>query len=123
MGCRYCLIACPYGARYFLSSLKSYFRGENNIPSEVMGYEQWQKGVVTKCNFCSERIDRSLRLGLKPGKDPEATPVCVNRCMAQARYFGDLDDPDDEVSHLVSTRRAHQLHPEFGTSPSVYYMD
>jgi len=123
MGCRYCLIACPYGSRYFLSSFGSYFPGEDRTPSEALGYEQLQKGVVTKCDFCLEKIEHGLRRGLKPGKDYDATPTCVTRCPSHARYFGDLDDPDDEVSHLVSSRRGHQLHPELGTNPSVYYVD
>jgi len=123
MGCRYCVIACPYGARYFLSSLESYFPGEDRTPSEVLGYAQWQKGVVIKCDFCLEKVESGLRRGLKPGKDPDATPTCVNRCMSQARYFGDLDDPDDEVSRMLSSREGHQLHPEAGTNPSVYYVD
>jgi len=81
-----------------------------------------QTGVVHKCNFCMERIDEGVKRGLKPGVDREATPACVNTCPAKARYFGDFDDPDNEVTSLISARKAVKLHPEFGTDPSVYYI-
>jgi hypothetical protein len=70
-----------------------------------------------------ERIDAGLAKGLKPGIDREATPACVNTCQARALTFGDLDDPNSEVSALIRERGGFQLHPEYGTEPSVYYID
>jgi phenylacetyl-CoA:acceptor oxidoreductase subunit 1 len=81
-----------------------------------------QTGTVVKCNFCLERIDKGLKNGLRPGLDREATPACVITCPTQARHFGDLDDPNSEVSRLIKERRGLQLHPEYGTDPSVYYL-
>ena len=81
-----------------------------------------QTGTVVKCNFCVERIDEGIKKGLKPGVDREATPACVITCPPKARYFGDLDDPDSEVSMLIKEKRGFQLHPEYGTDPSVYYV-
>lgn len=81
-----------------------------------------QPGTVLKCDFCVDRIDKGIKMGLKPGVDREATPACVVSCPAEATYFGDLDDPDSEVSRLIRERRGEPLHEEFGTNPSVYYI-
>jgi phenylacetyl-CoA:acceptor oxidoreductase subunit 1 len=80
------------------------------------------EGTVVKCNFCRERIDAGMEEGLKPGEDREATTACVNVCPSNARTFGDLDDPESEISRLIREKKGFQLHPEFGTNPSVYYL-
>ena len=49
-------------------------------------------------------------------------PACVADCIGRARHFGDLDDPNSEVSKLLASREYTQLHTEFGTKPSVYYL-
>jgi phenylacetyl-CoA:acceptor oxidoreductase subunit 1 len=124
-GCRYCLIACPYQVRSYISSEeKEYFPGQGLTEWEKIGKKLYphQTGVVTKCNFCLERIDAGIEKGLKPGKDREATPACVNTCPTKARYFGDLDDPESEVSLLIREKRAIPFHPEHGTDASVYYV-
>jgi Fe-S-cluster-containing dehydrogenase component len=75
-----------------------------------------------KCDYCRHRIDAGLAKGLQPGVDREATPACVINCMAKARYFGDLDDPNSEVAQLVARAQAFQLNPEFGTDPTTRYL-
>ena len=124
IGCRYCLIACPYQVRTFYSDEKDWFPGQCFTDWEKMREKIYplQTGTVYKCNFCKERIDEAVTNGFKPGVDWEATPACVNACPTKARYFGDLDDPESEVSKLVAGRRAVQLHPEYGTDPSVHYI-
>jgi Fe-S-cluster-containing dehydrogenase component len=125
VGCRYCLIACPYQQRTFYSNgNKEYFPGQGFTEYEIIGKELYplQPGTVVKCNFCAERIDAGIKRGLKPGVDREATPACVITCAPKARYFGDLDDPDSEVSKLIKEKRGYQLHPEYGTDPSFYYI-
>jgi Fe-S-cluster-containing dehydrogenase component len=125
MGCRYCLVVCPYQARSFYGDGREYFPGQGLTPLEVIGRQLYplQSGTVVKCNFCVERIDSGLERGLKPGVDREATPVCVNACPARARYFGDLDDSESEVSRLIREKKGEQLQPQFETDPSVYYLN
>ncbi|MBW1823186.1 MAG: 4Fe-4S dicluster domain-containing protein [Deltaproteobacteria bacterium] len=125
MGCKYCIVACPYQARHINLEEKYYFPGQPTPPEEMSEELFPQKprvGVTSKCNFCKDIIDEGLKKGLKPGVDREATPVCVDICVAKARYFGDLDDPYSEVSRLIKERHGFQLHPELGTDPSVYYL-
>jgi molybdopterin-containing oxidoreductase family iron-sulfur binding subunit len=112
IGCRACMIACPYQARYYLNALRPYYGEQGLTPYEERGYRVngWVEGTVTKCNFCAER--------LAEGKEP----ACVANCPGRARTFGDLDDPETEVSRLVRDKGGLQLHPEFGTKPSVYYL-
>jgi phenylacetyl-CoA:acceptor oxidoreductase subunit 1 len=127
VGCRYCVIACPYQNRTFLSKDKDkgFFPDSGLTDFEKAGKELYahQSGTTEKCNFCMERIDAGLAKGLKPGVDREATPACVNTCPARALTFGDLDDPDSEVSRLIRQRKGFQLHPEYGTDPSIYFID
>ncbi|MDP2719233.1 MAG: 4Fe-4S dicluster domain-containing protein [Dehalococcoidia bacterium] len=122
VGCRYCMMACPFGSRYYYDSEKYYFPGNGPTPFEEIGCRDMQTGVVMKCNFCLEKLEAGVKKGLKPGVDREATPSCVNNCMTKARYFGDLEDPDSEVSQLIRANRGRQVHPEYGTDPSIYYI-
>jgi phenylacetyl-CoA:acceptor oxidoreductase 27-kDa subunit len=127
VGCRYCIIACPYQNRTFFSKDKDpgFFPGSSRTRFEKAGRKLYPHvaGTTEKCNFCMERIDAGLAQGLKPGVDRAATPACVNTCQARALTFGDLDDPNSEVSKLIRDRVGFQLHPEYGTEPSVYYID
>ena len=127
VGCRYCIIACPYQNRTFLSKDKDrgYFPGHKLTGFEKAGKKLYPHtvGTTEKCNFCMERIDAGLAKGLKPGVDREATPACVNTCQAKALTFGDLDDPYSEVRKLIRDKIAFQLHPEYDTDPSIYFID
>jgi len=67
-------------------------------------------GTATKCDFCYDRV--------KEGKEP----ACVDACPANARTFGDLDDPNSAVSLLIKTYRGEVLNPEFGNKSKVYYL-
>jgi len=126
VGCRYCVVVCPYQQRtYHAHDNKEYFPGQGLTPLEIIGKELYplQKGTVIKCNFCAERVDQGVKKGLKPGVDREATPACVIACPCSARYFGDLDDPESEVSKLIKEKKAYPLHLEYGTEPSVFYIN
>jgi Fe-S-cluster-containing dehydrogenase component len=111
MGCRYCVIACPYDARTYLHDIKPYYKGCDFTPYEKVGLNKHQTGIVVKCDFCLERLLE------------EKEPICVQTCPAKARTFGDLDDPYSEVYRLITSRQGYQLHSELGTGPSVYYIN
>jgi dimethyl sulfoxide reductase iron-sulfur subunit len=117
IGCRYCMAACPYGVRIFN------WGGGDYAPGGVVGYgrdfrvhgrlvftPERPKGVVEKCTFCVERIDVGEQ------------PFCVESCPLGARIFGDVNDPESQVSLLINNGGAEQLHPELGTDPNVYYL-
>lgn len=122
IGCRYCQVACPYGARVF--NWKNPIEVSPKSPdfgfAEV---ENRPRGVVEKCHFCSHRIDKGLEHGLTPGVDREATPACVVVCPTGARVFGDLNDVESPISkarqEAVVTLR---LREELSTEPRVYYI-
>lgn len=124
VGCRYCLVACPYQVRSYYGKEKEYFPNQGFTDFEKLRKRLYplQTGVVLKCNFCLERIDAGIKKGLRPGVDRDATPACVNICPAKARFFGDLESPESEISSLIREKRAVQLRPEYGTDPSVYYV-
>jgi phenylacetyl-CoA:acceptor oxidoreductase subunit 1 len=127
IGCRYCVIACPYQNRTFLSKDKDpgYFPGHAKTSFEEKGKKLYphQIGTTLKCNFCMEKIDYGLANNLTPGVDRDATPACVNTCQARALTFGDIEDPSSPIAKLMAERKAFQLQRELGTDPSVYYVD
>lgn len=121
IGCRYCEVACPYGARAF--NWEAFTAPNPAVPTwgqpEVA---RRPRGVPEKCSFCVQRIDRGLALGLKPGVDAEATPACVAACPTHARVFGDLNDPHSTVSQLLAEHQHYRLREDLGTGPRVYYL-
>jgi phenylacetyl-CoA:acceptor oxidoreductase subunit 1 len=121
IGCRYCEVACPYGARAFNWNE---FTGDNPAVPEWGQPEvpRRPRGVVEKCSFCYQRIDRGLAQGLTPGVDPDATPACVVACPVKARLFGDINDPDSEVHRTLASEPNFRLREDMGTDPRVYYL-
>lgn len=125
VGCRYCIIACPYQARSYNPKERKYLgilQGLTEFGRLGKELYRQQTGVAVKCNYCMEKIDSGLAKDLKPGVDREATPACVNTCPTSARHFGDLDDLLSEVSRLIRRQKGTPFHPEFGTDPSTYYI-
>jgi molybdopterin-containing oxidoreductase family iron-sulfur binding subunit len=104
IGCRYCITACPYGARSF-----NWEEPRPHLATESREYPARTKGVVEKCTFCAER----LALG-----EP---PLCVGACPGRALTFGDLGDPSSEVSALLRGEPASRRKAHLGTSPQVFY--
>jgi len=104
IGCRFCMAACPYGARSF-----NFHNPAPYLPASHPAFPARMRGVVEKCAFCSER----LPLGL--------APYCVEAAK-DAMIFGNLNDPDSEISHALHGRLSLTRRPELGTGPSVYYI-
>ena len=109
IGCRYCMAACPYGARHFNW-------GEPNVPSEevntsthYLGNRPRSKGVVEKCTFCVQRSRNGQY------------PACVEICPVGARKFGNLLDPESEVRYILENKRVLVLKGELNTQPKFYY--
>jgi molybdopterin-containing oxidoreductase family iron-sulfur binding subunit len=111
IGCRYCMVACPYDVRQFVPTTDAeYFPGKGLTPYEKLMYPNHQAGTVEKCNFCQDRLAQGLQ------------PACVTTCPVVAMTFGDIEDPNSEVSQLIAARGAKPLKPEAGTDPSVFYI-
>ncbi len=108
IGCRMCMAACPYtGVRSFNWEEPKFYLDHAMGDADVSPH---QKHVVEKCTFCYQRIAR------------DEAPLCMQLCPGRARHWGDLDDPESEVSKLITTRGYEQLLEDRGTQPNVYYL-
>jgi len=144
IGCRYCMSACPYGVRVFLwedpsrtisdalrrvKSPYPYKQAPDSMAEQnyIYGYPldhkdngrlvyrpvlKLRRGIVTKCNWCVERVDKGLK------------PVCVEVCVGRARIFGDLSDPNSDVSRMLAEKGPNAVRrlEHLGTEPRVYYI-
>jgi phenylacetyl-CoA:acceptor oxidoreductase subunit 1 len=122
IGCSYCIMACPYDARFKVDDLQYSYDGQATEADRARSNPAEFDGVVSKCTFCIDRIDAGLAKGLVPGRDMEATPACVQGCISGALRFGDLDDPDSDVSKLIKNNKYFRQHEEEGTGPGFYYL-
>src|SRR5690242_9240047 len=120
IGCAYCEVACPYQARFLVHEPQPAY----GVPmqNEIERPEDERLGVAQKCTFCSDRIDFGLDNGLTPGVDPRATPACVNACIADALHFGDVDNPDSNVSQMLRKHKNFKMHAELKTEPGFFYL-
>ena len=136
IGCRYCMAACPYGVIHF-NDVEPHARWQDetetipggtsspiDLVDDVGGtaipyYNQDREetlpgirpqGVAEKCTFCDHRINKGQ------------LPYCVEVCPADARIFGDLDDPESDVSGLLGHFMSQRLREDMGTEPKVHYI-
>ena len=120
IGCRFCMAACPYNAKYF-----NWLRYQREAPGQNPDVSVRSKGVVEKCTFCHHRLQkareraRAERRDLAPG---EYVPACAETCPSRAITFGDLSDPGSEVARLARSPRAFRLGEGLGTKPKVIYL-
>jgi len=111
IGCRFCMAACPYGARHFNWKKPSIQDDEVNPDTHYLGNRPRYKGVVEKCTFCIQRTREN------PGK----YPACVEICPVGARKFGNLLDPESEIRYCLKNKRVFRLKEDLNTNPKFYY--
>jgi molybdopterin-containing oxidoreductase family iron-sulfur binding subunit len=105
MGCRYCMIACPYNARFF--------NYKENHEWHNTKFPKRSHGVAESCDFCAHLLDA--------GKTPACVAACKNTG-GGALHVGNLNDPNSEVSMLIEDNITSRLREDFGTKPKVYYI-
>jgi Fe-S-cluster-containing dehydrogenase component len=132
IGCRYCITACPYGARTndFGENYTADVAAGADFDGSLFGAQapwadapnheyakHWvrtghgsPKGNVRKCHFCLHRLEVGQ------------LPVCTTTCIGRATFFGDGSDPDSLVTELITKHRVQTLLPHLGTRPRVYYV-
>jgi Fe-S-cluster-containing dehydrogenase component len=109
IGCRYCEAACPYWARRFNFGEPTLPPDELNPNMSYLSNRPRSKGVMEKCTFCLHRT-REGRL-----------PACLEACPTGARKFGNVLDPNSEVSQILRTKRVFVLKEDAGTMPRFFY--
>jgi len=106
IGCRYCMMACPYKARSFI----------HEEVTEQMGYAPRGKGCVDSCNLCEHKIDANR-------ENPE-NPACVEACNSEghkAMIFGDLNNDKSEISKSLVKNQSRELRSDLGLNTGVRY--
>ena len=104
VGCRFCMAACPYGSRSFnFQDPRPFIKDLNPA------YPTRMRGVVEKCTFCAERLEKGLM------------PACVEASNG-AIMFGDLNDPNSIVRRVLAKNFSMRRKPDLGTDPGVYYI-
>ncbi len=143
IGCKYCMIACPYGVRFYTDEkpliepdMKKVYPGQDGqqySPPYQNPNSDWTKGVgiqpkgvVSKCTFCYHKVSKAPAGVADLDEDnpalKEYVPACVRTCAPKARYFGDLDNPDSTVNRLIADKRGVRLLEHTGNKPQVYYL-
>ncbi len=123
VGTRYCANGCQWNVRFF-----NFWEPEGPEPMTSMlnpDVTVRTKGVMEKCTFCVQRINRAKRAAARDRRDVrdgELQPACAQSCPTDALVFGNMKDPSSRVAQLAKSPRAYQLLGELGTNPSVVYL-
>jgi molybdopterin-containing oxidoreductase family iron-sulfur binding subunit len=105
IGCRYCIVGCPYGSRSF-----NWSDPRKHLTKPNADYPTRTKGVVEKCTLCDERLAKGQ------------IPACVEACREKAIVFGDVRDSASEVRRILNSRYTIRRRPALGTQPHVFYV-
>ena len=117
IGCRYCIVACPYNVRSF-----NWYPPEEGLKKINPETQTRGHGIVEKCTFCVEIIDEEVQRAEREGRKPNPVPKCVEACPYNALVFGNLLDPESEISKIIAKEKPIRLRTEFGTEPKDYYL-
>lgn len=109
IGCRMCLLACPYWARRFNWAEPKLPKEDMNPKTHYLGNRPRMNGVMEKCTFCLQRV--------RDGR----YPACVEACPVGARKFGNLLDPESEVRKILETKQVLRFKEEYNTYPKFFY--
>jgi molybdopterin-containing oxidoreductase family iron-sulfur binding subunit len=109
VGCRYCIASCPYWARRFNYAEPEIPTEELNPNLHYLGNRPRMRGVVEKCTFCLQRTRKGRY------------PACVEACPVGARKFGNILDPESEISQVLENQRVFRLKEDLNTQPKFYY--
>jgi len=109
IGCRYCEAACPYWARRFNFSEPEIPKEDVNPDIAYLSNRPRSKGVMEKCTFCLHRVREG------------GMPACLEVCPVGARKFGNVLDPESEVSEILRSKRVFVLKEDVGTLPRFFY--
>ncbi|MGE5248030.1 MAG: 4Fe-4S dicluster domain-containing protein [Verrucomicrobiota bacterium] len=123
IGTRYCANNCPYSVRVF-----NWWdhRWEKPLDEQLNpDLTVRSRGVMEKCTYCIQRIRRVREAAIREGRrvrDGEVLPACAQTCPPGAIHFGDLLDPESDVSRVVGNPRLFRLMSHLGTEPSTGYL-
>jgi Fe-S-cluster-containing dehydrogenase component len=125
IGCRACMVACPYARRYYNWSPPAWPGGDASAANPDVAMRP--AGIVEKCTLCHHRVRaRFERARLDeedvPDEDLQRLPACAETCPAEAITFGDLADEESAVARLAASPRAVRLLDHMGTRPKVFYL-
>ncbi len=109
IGCRYCQAACPYEARHFNFKEPSLNPTKLNTQQSYLSNRPRSKGVMEKCTFCLQRSRNGQY------------PACLEACPTGARKFGNILDPESEISQIFKSKKVFVLKEELNTMPQFFY--
>lgn len=123
LGCRYCMAACPYHARYFNWWDPQWPAGMEKTLNPAVAPRM--RGVVEKCNFCHGRWhaakERAAARGQREVDPADYVPACVEACPTGAIQFGDLNEPRSAPARAAKERESFRMLEKLGTDPKIHY--